>query len=529
MPQSALSTLAGITAGIAGAALVFKVAQDSQTKQQQQQVMRELEAQMVLSKEKMLEIREEITAEMQRGLQGEKSSMMMLPSMVDFLPTGHEKGKFLSIDIGGTNFRVTAVELAENMGELGQALVEEQSIPTAVRRCHATKLFDWMAQTTIDFIKKNGINFGAQGPCVGFCFSFPVEQDAVDNGRLIKWNKGFDIEGSIGQDVVWMLESAFERCGMPARVAVLLNDSVGVLCASRYAESDTQVGVILGTGFNACYVEDVGRLATLPGGHKVRSALMVVNTEAGGFNGPSLPRLEEDVWLDCATPDPGHQVIEKMMSGLYLGEVVRRLLLRLVEHHGLLGWRTPIPKGLVNGFHQLTTPHVAAMHGDESPDRQLVAETLERTLGIHPTSLPLRARLMVQEVCQLAATRSARLLVTVIAAILQQIGRDTLEAGRTVVAIDGGMFEKYKQYREAVLEAKDLLLGHIVSQKVELRLTPDGSSFGAAGLAAAAMQTRDQTPEEAQHEALRTLSKAISPSVVKHGRVPVKRAAKTGQ
>ena len=71
--------------------------------------------------------------------------------------------------------------------------------------------------------------------------------------------QGFHITGSDGVDLVTCLESAFIRAGLPCRVSVLINDTVGTLCASRYADQDTAIGLILGTGFNACYVEDVQR------------------------------------------------------------------------------------------------------------------------------------------------------------------------------------------------------------------------------------------------------------------------------
>jgi len=42
-------------------------------------------------------------------------------------------------------------------------------------------------------------------PVVGFCFSFPMEQLALNNARLMHWTKGFDVEGVVGKDVVKLL------------------------------------------------------------------------------------------------------------------------------------------------------------------------------------------------------------------------------------------------------------------------------------------------------------------------------------
>ncbi len=38
----------------------------------------------------------------------------------------------------------------------------------------------------------------------------------------------------------------------------LLNDTVGVMAAGRYYDPATEIGMIIGTGTNACYVEKVG-------------------------------------------------------------------------------------------------------------------------------------------------------------------------------------------------------------------------------------------------------------------------------
>ena len=48
------------------------------------------------------------------------------------------------------------------------------------------------------------------------------------------------------------------RAGKPCRVLALINDTVGVLTASCYFDQATEMGVILGTGTNACIVDKVG-------------------------------------------------------------------------------------------------------------------------------------------------------------------------------------------------------------------------------------------------------------------------------
>jgi len=53
----------------------------------------------------------------------------------------------------------------------------------------------------------------AKLPVVGFCFSFAVEQTALNCGKLMGWTKGFDVEGVIGKDVVQLLSGACQAAG----------------------------------------------------------------------------------------------------------------------------------------------------------------------------------------------------------------------------------------------------------------------------------------------------------------------------
>ena len=46
---------------------------------------------------------------------------------------------------------------------------------------------------------------------VGFVFSFPVQHLSIKSGKVIKWTKGFQNEGAIGNDPVALLKAAFRR------------------------------------------------------------------------------------------------------------------------------------------------------------------------------------------------------------------------------------------------------------------------------------------------------------------------------
>lgn len=60
-------------------------------------------------------------------------------------------------------------------------------------------------------------------PIIGFCFSFPVEQTAVDAGKLLRWTKGYTNPGAVGMDPAKLLTDAFKRRVSSTSPSVLLS------------------------------------------------------------------------------------------------------------------------------------------------------------------------------------------------------------------------------------------------------------------------------------------------------------------
>lgn len=53
---------------------------------------------------------------------------------------------------------------------------------------------------------------------------FPVEQTALDAGKLLTWTKGFAAKHAVGNDVVRLLQDAFDRKHMHVCCSALVND-----------------------------------------------------------------------------------------------------------------------------------------------------------------------------------------------------------------------------------------------------------------------------------------------------------------
>ncbi|KAL0314586.1 UNVERIFIED_CONTAM: Hexokinase-2, chloroplastic [Sesamum angustifolium] len=424
-----------------------------------------------------------MAADMRAGLKADGGSdLKMILSYVDALPTGNEKGLFYALDLGGTNFRVLRVQLGGKDERVVETEFEQVSIPQELMFGTSEELFDFIASGLEKFAEKEAGKFSLpEGRTreLGFTFSFPVKQTSIDSGILIKWTKGFAVSGTAGKDVVACLNEAMKRQGLNMRVSALVNDTVGTLAGARYWDDDVMVAVILGTGTNACYVERINAIPKLHSPN-TKSGSTIVNTEWGAFSS-GLPLTEFDREMDAESINPGEQIFEKTISGMYLGEIVRRVLLKMAEDDKLFG--DCVPEKLRMPF-SLGTPDICAMQQDSSKDFKVVGSILHDVTGV---SSDLIARKIVVDVCDTIAKRGGRLAGAGIVGILQKMEDDSrglVFGKRTVVAMDGGLYEHYPQYRSYLQDAVTELLGPEISKNIVIEHSKDGSGIGAALLAA---------------------------------------------
>ncbi|KAJ0586470.1 putative hexokinase [Helianthus annuus] len=403
----AVAVIGGVAVCAAAALVVRHRMQISKQCVKSADILKELEEKCATPTSKLRQIADAMTVEMHAGLASEGGSKLkMLISYVDNLPTGlldyelwfclcDEEGVYYALDLGGTNFRVLRVQLAGKSGIEFQEFAEV-SIPPQLMVGTSEALFDYIAAELAKFVADESEKFrlpaGRQRE-LGFTFSFPVLQLSIDSGTLIRWTKGFSIGEMVGKDVVAELTKAMERQGVDLRVSALVNDTVGTLAGGRYDNKDVFIAVILGTGSNAAYVERAQAIPKWHGPHP-KSGEMVINMEWGNFRSSHLPLTEYDNTLDAESLNPGEQIFEKMISGMYLGELVRRVLCRMADEAALFG--DTVPPKLKTQF-ILRTPEMSAMHHDTSSDLKLVGNILQDVLEIPNTTLSTR-KIVVEDV-----------------------------------------------------------------------------------------------------------------------------------
>ncbi|KAF7168775.1 hypothetical protein CNMCM5623_001668 [Aspergillus felis] len=288
-----------------------------------------------LSPEHVRRVTRHFVRQLRDGLANHR--VWQLPSYVRSVPTGKEKGRFLAVDLGGSNCRICLVDLhGDSTFTVTQS---KHSVPPDLMVNSSYRpLFDFLAQRIAEFLNAH-LDPASQSPYrLGFTFSFTCEQTSLAGGRLLHWDKGWDIPDAVGRDPCVMLQEAIDELGLPVVVTVLANDSVGTLLTRAYSsgqrgqQASTLGAVIFGTGTNAAYVEKLANVRRL-GVKASADDIMVMNTEWGCLDDKMevLPRTSFDDALDATSVDPGTQMLEKRVSGLYLGELLRLAIVQLLQ------------------------------------------------------------------------------------------------------------------------------------------------------------------------------------------------------
>ncbi|KAG8053976.1 hypothetical protein GUJ93_ZPchr0001g29303 [Zizania palustris] len=214
---------AAVTCAIA-AALVARRASARARWRRAVALLREFEEGCATPPARLRQVVDAMVVEMHAGLASDGGSKLkMLLTFVDALPNGNEDGIYYSIDLGGSNFRVLRVEVGA--GSVINQKVEQQPIPEELTKGTTEDLFDFVALALKSFLEREDGQDVKKA--LGFTFSFPVRQNSVSSGSLIRWTKGFSIGDMVGNDVALCLNNALARCGLDVRVTALVNDTTG--------------------------------------------------------------------------------------------------------------------------------------------------------------------------------------------------------------------------------------------------------------------------------------------------------------
>jgi hexokinase len=376
-------------------------------------------------------------SEMEAGLRGEKSSLAMLPTYIGVDKSIPSRRPVVVIDAGGTNLRVCKV----TFDEFGEGQIDDfskEAMPGTQGELSSAEFFEAIARKVRPILEKD-----ASIETLGFCFSYPAEILPNRDGRLLFWTKEVRAPEVVGQ---CLGEQLLKKLDRPELRITVLNDTVATLLAGK-AQGDVDrcsgyAGFILGTGMNTAVVEKNVDITKVQ--HDDVAGEQVINMESGNFS--RLSQSDFDKKLLQKTGDPDAYILEKRVSGAYLGPLFHEVLSSAVDN-GLFGKEGCESIAALKDVSALELNSVLNHPFRENP----FAELGEEDLGV------------VVELGEALVQRAARLSAFQLAAALSRRTSSSSRLHPICVNVDGSTIHKMKGYYVAfesqlksLLEEKDI-------------------------------------------------------------------------
>lgn len=439
------------------------------------EVVSKLFQQLTITDEQTNKLKEIILQEINLGLAKDthnNASVKCYPTYVQDLPNGKERGKFIALDLGGTNFRVLLINVTGKHEYQTESRI--YAIPEHIMIGSGVQLFDHVAECLANFMFEYKID--KERLPLGFTFSFPLKQVGLKKGILMTWTKGFNCDGVVNRDVVQLLKDAIDRReDIQIDICAILNDTTGTLMSCAWQNPNCKIGLIIGTGTNACYLEKAENVQLLD--NNVNSKpYMIINTEWGalGENGSfNFIRTEFDDYVDRHSMHPGRYIFEKMSSGMYMGELVRLVLLKLIQAGVLFKGKHA---DILSSKSKFFTKYVSEIESDNIGTYTNCRMILEE-LGIKsPTDDDCA---LVRFVCECISTRAAHLISCGLATLINKMDEPNVTIG-----VDGSVYRFHPNFHDLMVNKISSMIKPNI--KFELMLSTDGSGRGAALVAAVA-------------------------------------------
>ncbi|XKL68834.1 hypothetical protein PGB90_006603 [Kerria lacca] len=375
--------------------------------------------------------------EIKKGLGAEthnSATVKCYQTYIQDLPSGNETGQHIVLDLAGINFRVILVTLKKNSRYEEQ--IRTYSFPLEIINGQHEKFFDFIADCLNLFLEDLNLNTKNLG--LGFCFGFTVELEGLTKAILVHWSKWFSLPSVVGKDVVALLKDACKKKGLNVHPILITNDTTDCLLSCLWTIPKCRMGVIIGRGTNACYLEKIENIGTFKG--DPTKPYMIINTEWANFgNNGCLDHVRNDFdrEVDQISKNPGIQIFEKMASALYLGELVRLTVLKAAKLKLLFEGET---SEMLHRPMSFLPEFIYEIENDNTYE-------LYRTLGIlevmQLNNASLQDCVNVKYICKVIVRRSAYLIAAAISAVVNKMGVTPI-----AIAFSGSLFKKHHKYKD---------------------------------------------------------------------------------
>lgn len=239
-----------------------------------------------------------------------------------------------------------------------------------------------------------------------------------------------------------------------------------------------KIGVILGTGSNACYVEKAENAELYKSPSQHENSKVVINLEWGNFGAKSGAlsgiRTSYDDAIDRMSMNPSEQTFEKMLSGMYLGEIARLIMVDLIGQKMLFGGVLSESISKVDSF-----PSKYLSDIEDHAGADCIPFVREILNEFDYPNANEEDCMIVRFISECVTTRSAYLVSAAVAVLLLKIGNDDVTIG-----FDGSLYRYHPRIHSLLTQKIQELIPK--SYKFQIVLSEDGSGRGAAVVAAVA-------------------------------------------
>lgn len=296
-------------------------------------------------------------------------ALSMLPHQ-SCLPTGRETGNYVVIDLGGSTLRIAVISFEDEQGEVSNLPECLKTCPDGQFSRHDrvkivvfkqwnidngnkavnTEFFSYIASKLKETLQEQTLLQLLESIVVGVTWSFPLEEISYNSAKIMLMGKGYELASDLeGADLKNILESAaLETQGLRIQIEAIVNDSLTVYAAGKYYDPETQLALVLGTGFNMCYQLEPSKefhmVKNLSGDEPI-----LFNTEMSFFGVDLInlfitkydliidprfaqyPKFKPHMGLDPST-NTIFQPCELLSSGRYIVELTRLVILDMIKN-----------------------------------------------------------------------------------------------------------------------------------------------------------------------------------------------------
>ncbi|KAI9032808.1 hypothetical protein CLU79DRAFT_728079 [Phycomyces nitens] len=412
-----------------------------------------------------------------------QNDLKMIPSYVTGYPTGNEKGTYLALEISGVDIYVCQVKLKGEGGKLAINQYQYKIPDYLTAGDDICILIDYVADCVADFQRRIGSGHHTVYS-MAISVGFAVRQTGLNRGTILALEHGFEFPNAVGCDAVELFHSRFQAKGLGVRIVAIANDAVCTLLAHAYQHPSTRIGIVHCAGTNCAYYDKVSNMGKFLAQNPHEASVprdMIINTEWCTFSLNTLPMTEYDRLLDRESNNRGIHIFEKMTTGMYLGEIVRQVLISFVDRR-VLSFDVSDEDCLLRIPYHFDTSYMYVCEADDNwenlEDTRVV---LEEMCKVGETSLADRE--IVKKVCEFIGHRAAALLGAATASIVKYIVEYGVGVGKEegfAISISGDVYKDYPSFHPRVCETLKALIPDEVASRLSVGIVKHSRIVGAA-------------------------------------------------